>query len=381
MLSDSLVSWIFLNIQVLWIESRGDPMGRSTTTAAATKTMSSADGGRLPRAVDVPKPAWFSSYLNVRRQQKHSANTIKALCGDFVDIASIVAAGRPLADLTVADLNREQLDEAFAVFADSHSANSQLRCWSTWNGLCSWLLDEELMAGVNPMRRIRRPKRPQPKSKAVDRTDLEKILDAASAVDNPPRSWPEMERTIILVGVLVGARASELIAINTDHFRRTPTGLVVTLNGKGDKSRPIPVGADLEDHIDDYLQSRARLFGHPNLKSPKPLLDSHPPGTPLFIGSDGERLTRGTLEYRLRRAFRRAGVTPPDGALVHSLRHSFATGLADSGITPYKLRRLMGHTHLSATQVYLEGAGQDTREDISRNVHSSLTAKLVTFPE
>ncbi|WP_347956173.1 tyrosine-type recombinase/integrase [Gordonia aichiensis] len=354
-------------------------MDKPTTTT--TTPQSSASVGRQTRAVDIPKPVWFSSYLNVRRQQKHSANTIKALCGDFVDIASVIAAGRPLDDLTVADLTRERLGEAFAVFADSHSANSQLRCWSTWNGLCSWLLDEELMLGVNPMRKIRRPKRPQPKSKAVDRTDLEKILDAVSSVDAPPRSWPELERAIILVGVLVGARASELIAINTDHFRRTPTGLVVTLNGKGDKSRPIPVGEDLEADIDEYLQSRAQLFGHPNLKSPKPLLESHPPGSPLFVGADGERLTRGTLEYRLRRAFRRAGVTPPDGALAHSLRHSFATGLADSGITPYKLRRLMGHTHLSATQVYLEGAGQDTREDIARNAHADLARRHPPTPD
>jgi site-specific recombinase XerD len=54
------------------------------------------------------------------------------------------------------------------------------------------------------------------------------------------------------------------------------------------------------------------------------------PATPLFVGADGERISRGTLQYRVLRAFRRAGIDAERarGALVHGLRHTFATELA-----------------------------------------------------
>jgi integrase/recombinase XerC len=50
------------------------------------------------------------------------------------------------------------------------------------------------------------------------------------------------------------------------------------------------------------------------------------PQSPLFIGRDGERITRGTLQSRIKRAFRRAGPEeqPVPGALVHGLRHTSA---------------------------------------------------------
>ena len=43
------------------------------------------------------------------------------------------------------------------------------------------------------------------------------------------------------------------------------------------------------------------------------------------MGADGERITRGTLQYRVLRAFRRAGIDADRarGALVHGLRHTF----------------------------------------------------------
>jgi hypothetical protein len=51
------------------------------------------------------------------------------------------------------------------------------------------------------------------------------------------------------------------------------------------------------------------------------------PQSPLFIGCDGERITRGTLQSRIKRAFKRAGPEeqPVPGALVHGLCHTYAT--------------------------------------------------------
>ena len=56
---------------------------------------------------------------------------------------------------------------------------------------------------------------------------------------------------------------------------------------------------------------------------------ARPQAAPLFVGVDGERISRGTSQYRVLRAFRRAGIDAnrARGALVHGLRHTFTTEL------------------------------------------------------
>jgi len=65
----------------------------------------------------------------------------------------------------------------------------------------------------------------------------------------------------------------------------------------------------------------------------------------------GERISRGTLQYR---AFRRAGIDADRarGALVHGLRHTFATELANSDVTVYTLMKLLGHESMATSQRY-----------------------------
>ena len=89
-----------------------------------------------------------------------------------------------------------------------------------------------------------------------------------------------------------------------------------------------------------------------------------------FVGArDGARITRNTVQYRVLRAFRRAGVDSERqrGALVHGLRHTFATDLANASVNVYELKTLLGHESLATSQRYIDGAGQETRAAAARN--------------
>jgi integrase len=88
------------------------------------------------------------------------------------------------------------------------------------------------------------------------------------------------------------------------------------------------------------------------------------------VGADGERITRGTLQYRVLRAFRRAGIdsSRARGALVHGLRHTFATELANAEVSVYTLNEPAGpriHGHFTALRG--GGAGTETRAAASQN--------------
>jgi integrase len=98
-------------------------------------------------------------------------------------------------------------------------------------------------------------------------------------------------------------------------------------------------------------------------------LAAWPPTSPLFVGSDGDRIIRGTLQYRVLRAFRRAGIDGDRarGALVHGLRHTFATELANAEVSVYTLMTLLGHESMVTSQRYVTAAGTETRAAAAQN--------------
>jgi integrase/recombinase XerC len=89
------------------------------------------------------------------------------------------------------------------------------------------------------------------------------------------------------------------------------------------------------------------------------------PAAPLSVGAEGERISRGTLQYRVLRAFRRAGIDADHarGALVHGLRHTFAT----SDVSVYTLMHLLGHKSMVTSQRYVTAAGTETRTAAAQN--------------
>ena len=141
--------------------------------------------------------------------------------------------------------------------------------------------------------------------------------------------------------------------VRTD-LRRTDDGAVIHVRGKGGKDRRIPIEPALVEVLERYLDSRATRFPATAKRrsSPGGGLAAWPTAAPLFVGTDGERITRGTLQYRVLRAFRRAGIDADRarGALVHGLRHTFATELATADVSVYTLMKLLGHESMVTSQ-------------------------------
>jgi integrase/recombinase XerC len=111
---------------------------------------------------------WFTQFLNDRQTRKPSAHTIKAYRQDFAAIAGLVTDGYP-ARLTVADITKDSMRQAFAGYGRDHEAASTSRCWSTWNVFCTFLYTGEQLA-ANPMQLVGRPKLAKPLPKALPRT-------------------------------------------------------------------------------------------------------------------------------------------------------------------------------------------------------------------
>jgi site-specific recombinase XerC len=241
------------------------------------------------------------------------------------------------------------MQAAFAAYADTHGAASIRRCWSNWNTLCQFLYTGEVIT-ANPMSLIGPPKITKTLPKGLGADTVSELLMVIDLERGSKRlsDWAERDRAIVLTSVLAGLRADELVRADVGDIRPTDEGGVIHVHGKGNKDRRIPVEQALVQELEAYLDSRAARFpGSTKRRPPSGGLAAWPAVAvaPLFVGSDGERITRGTLQYRVLRAFNKAGVNSARarGVLLHGFRHTFATELANADVSVYALMKLLGH--------------------------------------
>lgn len=325
-----------------------------------------------PSDGDLHYPDWLLAFLNDRAIRKPSPHTIKAYRQDFVAIAALLA-GEPelVMHLTPGAITKDAMRAAFAAYADTHEAASIRRCWSNWNTLCDFLYTGELISG-NPMPFIGRPKAAKTLPKGLGAETISELLKVIGEDNGSGRrsDWAERDRAIVLTAVLAGLRADELVRANVGHIRPADGGGVIHVRGKGNKDRRIPVEPALIHELEVYLGSRAVRFPDSiKRRSTKGGLAAWPATAPLFIGSDGQRITRGTLQYRVLRAFKKAGLNSQraSGVLVHGFRHTFATELANENISVYALMKLLGHESMTTSQRYVDGAGTQNRAAAAQN--------------
>ena len=219
---------------------------------------------------------------------------------------------------------------------------------------------------------VGRPKLAKALPKALPTDSVAALLVTLNTDPQPRRrsDWVERDRALILTALLAGLRADELLRANVGDLRRSNDGAVIHVRGKGGKDRRVPIEWALVEVLEHYLDSRAPRFpATVRQRSPGRGLAVWPPAAPLFVGADGERISRDALQYRVLRAFRRAGIDADRarGALVHGLRHTFATELANSEVSVYTLMKLLGHESMVTPQRYVTAAGTETRTAAAQN--------------
>lgn len=328
---------------------------------------------------DSGRPAWFAEFLAHRLTGKPSPHTVTAYRQDFDAIATILCDSDPAAMklMPMTTLTKPSLREAFAVFAGTHAESSIRRCWSTWNVVCTYLAAAEHIP-ANPMVSVLRPGAPKRIPQAFTDSAVGRLIDylvaQTDATVAEATEWPERDLAVIVTALVTGMRLSELIGANVGDLHVSPTansGGVIVVHGKGKKDRSIPVETPLLEVLGTYVESRCGR-----------LPDTVKRGTqqrhalarlrredPLFVTAGGERITRGIIQYRVQRAYRAAGINSErsPGALVHQLRHTYATQLAGQHVDAYTLRKLLGHQSLAASQRYIDDSSIDTRPAAATN--------------
>jgi integrase/recombinase XerC len=182
---------------------------------------------------------------------------------------------------------------------------------------------------------VRGPKVPQSLPKPLPSDAARRTVDVTSRVGDTREPWI-LARDAAVLALLYGAglRISEALGI----LRRDApikSQDVLTVVGKGRKTRSVPIIPPVASAVEDYLVLCPHVLA---------------PDGPLFVGQRGKALSPRIIQLAMEQL--RGALGLPDTATPHALRHSFATHLLGRGGDLRSIQELLGHASLSTTQIY-----------------------------
>jgi site-specific recombinase XerD len=236
--------------------------------------------------------------------------------------------------------------------------------------LCDFLVKDDIIMG-NPMAGVPKPKPARSAPHAFTEQDTARLLAVLREGNVPGRSpWPKRDYAIVATLVVSGLRAGELLALRMGDIEgREEERQIAVREGKGDKYRAVPLDPHLEPILTDYLIDRHQRLGMRDSQAFSTDPWTLSPALPLWVDDQGHALTIGKLEHLVRRAYKAAGINShrPAGALIHALRHTFATRLVENGVSSVEVMNLLGHSDLQTTQRYVATRPDHLRSAVAAN--------------
>ncbi len=169
------------------------------------------------------------------------------------------------------------------------------------------------------------------------------VEELAAILRQPDSTTPQGRRDALMLSLLydTGARVQELIDLSIADLRLASPPQV-RLTGKGRKIRVVPLMKGTAANLGEYVKEHA-------LDRPEQANE------PLFVNRAGNRLSRWGIRHLLSKYSEAARVecpTLPQKITPHTLRHTKAMHLLQSGNPAVVIRDFLGHSDIQSTQIY-----------------------------
>ncbi len=280
--------------------------------------------------------ARWLSHLGTERRM--SGKTLEAYARDVRQFLSFLAehlGGAPkltkLAKLTPADVRAFMA----ARRSEGTSSRSLMRVLAGVRSFARYL-ERNHKGKVGALAAVRAPKVPKTLPKPLTIASAKQMADADIRAGEEREPWV-LARDAAVLALLYGSglRISEALSLKRDDMPAPGQGDALSVIGKGNKQRMVPVLPQVAQLVADYIAL-----------CPYDL----PANSLLFVGARGGPLSPRILQLVMERL--RGALSLPDTATPHALRHSFATHLLARGGDLRAIQELLGHASLSTTQIY-----------------------------
>lgn len=261
----------------------------------------------------------LTPFLDYLQSQYKSDNTVEAYAADLKDFAKWYAhtVGEELKPELVTELDLAEYRQYLMVRNYRPSTiNRRRAAISKW---LQWAYKEKMVQRLPELPPKNREEKLVPK--ALSRSEQNALLRAVM------RDGKVRDQAIIYMLLFCGLRIGELVRLEVKDLELKRQGKV-TVIGKGDKTREVPLPANVRKVLEEYLDGR----------------DSGK----VFYGQRGPLTERGVEEIITKYAYkaRIEGLTP------HVLRHTCATNLLNKGVDLVKVAVILGHENLNTTARY-----------------------------
>jgi integrase/recombinase XerD len=192
----------------------------------------------------------------------------------------------------------------------------------------------------DPTQTVEGPRQQRPLPKLLAHAEIAALIEAAQQ-----RADAEGLRLMACLELLyaTGLRVSELVALPLSAL--APDRSLLTVLGKGDKERMVPIGRAARAALEAYLGVRGRFLGKAK-------------ASPYLFPSRARagHLTRQRLTQLLKELAIQAGIDPARLS-PHVLRHAFASHLLAGGADLRAVQMMLGHADIATTQIYTHVQG------------------------
>lgn len=207
---------------------------------------------------------------------------------------------------------------------------------------------------VNHFVKIKLPKKQKLNPLFITEQELEHVLNKIDV---------DVVRDVVVFGYYTGLRLSEIVNLKWKNVDLNSNVIVVgdeMFETKGKNQRYVPIC----DEVSGVVESRT-----PSCVLPTPRRTSLEKGEKdsvgyVFAKADGGRYTGDYFSKRFKKACRDAGLN--EAYHFHSLRHSFASNLAQRGVSIYVIKDLLGHSSISTTEIYSHLNVDSLREAVGK---------------
>lgn len=263
----------------------------------------------------------------IRFEKRFSQHTVLAYKTDLEQFVNFLDPTRNLLEVNANEI-RSWLAEMSEMGLDFRTIKRKLASIKSFYKYCKL----RSFLTINPASLLKGPKIAKLLPEVVPQLDIKKLY--SKSFDSNSTFSESRNLLIIFMLYETGMRRAELVDLQLNNFDFSRKSLLVF--GKGQKVRNIPISDELITRIKRYLLIRSESFLE---------MSYH-----FFLTDHGKaiypRMVHRIVDQKLKE------ITLTQKRSPHVLRHSFATHLVDGGADIYAIKELLGHSSLTATQIY-----------------------------